>query len=99
MTTVQLRNPTEGRAYFDKRKQTARPRWRAMLALKPRLSDIVYRHMVDDAISGTVTGRGGQRGTTTDSNAAGSHPHTSTSDKPLPGPATKQPRTQPPTAY
>ena len=57
------------------------------------LSDIVYRHMLDDAISGTVTGPGGQRGTTTDSNAARSHPHTGTSDKPLPGPAASQPTT------
>ena len=57
------------------------------------LSDIVCRRTVDDAISGTMTGPGGQRGTTTDSNAAGSHPHTSTSDKPLPGSATSQPAT------
>ena len=70
----------------------------AMRALKRRLSDIVYRRMLDDATSDTVTGPGGQRGTTTDSNAAGSHPHTSTSDKPLPGPATSQPTAQVPTA-
>jgi transposase len=91
MATVQLRNPTPGRAYFDKRKTDGKTSMEAMRALKRRLSDIVYRRMVDDAISGSVTGPGGQRGTTTDSNAAGSHPHTSTSDKQLPGPASSQP--------
>ena len=93
MATVQLRNPTEGHAYFDRRKATGKTSIEAMRALKRRLSDIVYRRMVDDAISGAVTSPGGQRGTTTDSNAAGSHPHTGTSDKPLPGPATGKPTT------
>ena len=36
------------------------------------------------------TGPGGQRGNDSDSSAAGSHPHTGSSDKPLPGPATNQ---------
>ena len=96
MATVQLRNPTEGRAYFDKRKADGKTSMEAMRALKRRLSDIVYRRILDDAISGPVTGPRGQRGTTTDSNVAGSHPHTSTSDKPLPGPA--RPETTPATA-
>jgi transposase len=96
MATVQLRNPTEGRAYFDKRKADGKTSMEAMRALKRRLSDIVYRRMLDDAISGPVTGPGGHRGTTTDSNVAGSHPHTGTSDKPLPGPA--RPETTPATA-
>jgi transposase len=87
MATVQLRNPTEGRAYYDKRKADGKTSMEAMRALKRRLSDIVYRRMVDDSTSSTVTGPGGRRGTTTDSNVAGSHPHTGTSDKPLPRPA------------
>ena len=41
----------------------------------------------------TATGPGGQRGNDSDSSATGSHPHTGSSDKPLPGPATTQPRT------
>jgi transposase len=60
---------------------------------KRRLSDIVYRRMVNDAITHAVTGPGGHRGTTTDSSVTGSHPHTGTSDKPLPGPAKSQPTT------
>src|SRR5674476_474840 len=59
----------------------------AMRCVKRRLSDIVYRHMVNDAITHAVTGPGGQRGTATDSSAAGSHPNAGTSEKPLPGPA------------
>jgi hypothetical protein len=34
-----------------------------MRALKRRLSDIVFRHMVDDAIAHTVTGTGRIPGT------------------------------------
>jgi transposase len=86
MATVQLRNPTQGRAYFDRKKAAGKTSMEAMRCLKRRLSDIVYRHMVDDAIA--VTGPGGHRGTTTDSSVTGSHPHAGSSDKSLPGPAT-----------
>ena len=57
MATVQLRNPTEGRAYYDRKKAAGRTSNEAMRALKRRLSDIVYRHMIDDAITNTVTAR------------------------------------------
>ena len=93
MATVQLRNPTEGRAYFDRKKASGKTSMEAMRCLKRRLSDIVYRHLVNDAITHAVTGPGGQRETTADSSAAGSHPHTGSSDKPLPGPAKTQPTT------
>jgi transposase len=98
MATVQLRNPTEGRAYYDRRKAEGKTSMEAMRALKRRLSDIAYRHMLDDAIAHTATGPGGQRGNDSDSSATGSHPHAGTSDKPLPGPATSQPRTTFPAA-
>jgi transposase len=102
MATVQLRNPTEGRAYYDRRKADGKTSMEAMRALKRRLSDIVYRTMLDDAVtpasSGIGTGPGGQRGNDSDSGAAGSHPHTSSSDKSRPGPATTDPRTPLPAA-
>ena len=102
MATVQLRNPTEGRAYYDRRKADGKTSMEAMRALKRRLSNIVYRTMLDDAIAhattGSRTGPGGQRGNDSDSSAAGSHPHTGSSDKPLPGPATTNPRTRLPAA-
>ncbi|MET7951642.1 IS110 family transposase [Micromonospora sp. NPDC005324] len=50
MATVQLRNPTEGRAYFDRKKAAGKTTMEAMRALKRRLSDIVYRQMVDDGL-------------------------------------------------
>ncbi|HYY45257.1 MAG TPA: transposase [Actinomycetota bacterium] len=93
MAIVQLRNPTEGRAYFDRKTAAGKTSMEAMRSLKRRLSDIVYRHMVHDALTQAMTGPGGHRGATTDSSAAGSHPHTGTSDKPLPGPASPQPTT------
>jgi transposase len=96
MATVQLRNRTEGRAYYDRRKAAGKTSTEAMRCLKRRLSDIVYRHMLDDAITPTATSPGGHRGTTTDSSVTGSHPHAGSSDKSLPGPA--RPDTTPTTA-
>ncbi|MEU5881215.1 IS110 family transposase [Spirillospora sp. NPDC047279] len=92
MATVQLRNPTEGRAYLDRKKASGKTSMEAMRALKRRLSDIVYRRMLDDTLTHT-TGPGGHRGAAPDSSAADSHPHIGTSDKSLPGPATTQPTT------
>lgn len=97
MATVQLRNPTEGRAYYDRRKAEGKTSMEAMRALKRRLSNIVYRHMLDDAIN-TMTGPGGQQGNDSDSSATDSHPIAGSSDKPLPGPATTKPRTTLPAA-
>jgi transposase len=67
MATVQLRNPTAGRAYFDRKKAAGKTSVEAMRCLKRRLSDIVYRHLVDDAISHATTGPGGQQGNDPDS--------------------------------
>jgi transposase len=92
MATVQLRHATEGRAYFDRRKAAGKTSREAMRSLKRRLSDIVYRHMVDDAARHAATGPGGQSGNVSDSSATGSHPNASSSEKPLPGPATRQPK-------
>jgi transposase len=94
MATVQLRTATEGRAYYDGKKASGKTSMEAMRCLKRRLSDIVYRRMLEDAVGDTATGPGGQRGHDSDSSATGSHPHTGSSGKPLPGgPATSQPKT------
>ena len=98
MATVQLRNPTEGRAYFDRTKARGKTSNEAMRLLKRRLSDIVYRTMLADAARHMTTGPGGHQGDDSDSSAAGSQPHTNSSDKPLPGPATTHPRTALPAA-
>jgi hypothetical protein len=98
MATVQLRNPTEGRIYFDRKKADGKSSNEAMRCLKRRLSDAVYRVMVDDLTRATRTGPGGQPGNDSDSSATGSQPNAGSSDKPLPGPATQQPRTPLPAA-
>jgi transposase len=101
MATVQLRNPSHGREYYDRRKADGKTSMEAMRALKRRLSDIVYRHMLTDAITagaspgtGSGTGPGGHPGATTSSSAADSHPDIDTSEKSLPGPADHHPRTR-----
>ncbi len=68
-----------------------------MRCLKRRLSDFVYRAMLDDLVAAGAalpgTGPGGHRGNVSKSSAAGSHPRAGSSDKSLPGPATTKPRT------
>jgi transposase len=101
MATVQLRNPTEGRAYFDRKKAAGKTSMEAMRSLKRRLSDIVYRQMINDATTATVvtkTGPGGHQGTSTNSSVTSSHPHAGSSEKSLPGPAETQLRTPIPIA-
>jgi transposase len=93
MAVVQLRNATQGRAYYDRKVAAGKTPNEAMRCLKRRLSDIVYRTMLDDLVASAGTGPGGHRGNDSESSAAGSHPHTSSSDKSLPGPATVKPRT------
>jgi transposase len=98
MAVVQLRNLTPGRAYYDRKVAAGKTPNEAMRCLKRRLSDLVYKTMLDDLVAGAGTGPGGHRGNVSDSSAAGSHPHTSSSDKSLPGPANRQPRTPLPAA-
>jgi transposase len=92
MATVQLRNPTEGRTYFNRKVAAGKTPMEAMRALKRRLSDIVYHQMVADAITAAATGPGGHSGTTLQSSVTGLTPVAGSSDKPLPGPAANQPR-------
>ena len=98
MAVVQLRNATEGRTYYDRRITDGKSPNEAMRCLKRRLSDIVYRALLNDYIATKATGPGGHRGTSLTSSAAGSHPHTSTSDKSLPGPVPRKPTTTLPKA-
>ena len=93
MATVQLRNDTEGRAYFARRKADGKTSTEAMRALKRRLSNIVYKTMLDDAVRAAGTGPGGQRGSDSDSSATGSQPQHRLFGQATPGPVTTQPRT------
>jgi transposase len=93
MAVVQLRNPTQGRAYFDAKKAAGKTSMESMRALKRRLSNVVYAHMLADQQRREATSPGGQQGHDSDSSATGSHPYTGSSDKPLPGPVSPKPRT------
>jgi len=101
MARVQIRNPSEGRDYYERKKTDGKAPMEAMRCVKRRLSDIVYQQMLNDAITHTLiptgTDPGGQQGNDSVSSVTGSHPSVGSSDKPLPGPATTtiRPSTQP----
>lgn len=93
---VQLRHDTPGRAYFLRKLAAGKTRMEALRCLKRRLSDVVYRHLLADAMAlnddpdeQIGASPGGHFGAALQSSAADSHPHVDTSDQPLPGPATK----------
>jgi transposase len=96
MATVQLRNATDGRAYYDRKKASAKTSMEAMRCLKRRLSDTIYRTMLTDlarhAAEHAATGPGGHRGNDSDSSATGSQPQHQLFGKATPGPATNQPK-------
>ncbi|WP_405162069.1 IS110 family transposase [Nocardia sp. NBC_01499] len=85
MAVVQLRHPTAGRVYYDTRRTSGKTSMEALRALKRRLSNTIYTRMLTDQRQREWAGPGGQSGTTLDSSATGSTPHTGTSDKPQPG--------------
>jgi transposase len=95
MATVQLRNPTDGRAYYDRKKASGKSSMEAMRCLKRRLSDTVYRTMLDDLAPSRhakVTGPGGQWDNDSDSSATGSQPQHRHFGQATPGPVTRQPK-------
>ncbi len=71
MAVVQLRTrTTEGRAYYNRETAAGKRSNEAMRCLKRRLSDIVYRTMLDDVVTTSGTGPGGHRGASLISSAA-----------------------------
>ena len=89
---TQIRLDTPGRAYYRRKIAAVKTRAEAMRCLKRRISDALYRQLRSDAATTNEAGPGGHSGAALQSSAAGLHPHTGTSDQPLPGPA---PRTLP----
>jgi transposase len=92
---VQLRNDTEGRAYYRRKLSQGKTSMEAMRCLRRRLSDVVYRQLVADAAARTLSDSavsdradpGGHSGTTLQSSVTDLTPDIGSSDKPLPGPA------------
>ena len=97
MATVQLRHPSEGRTYYDRKRADGKNALEAMRCVKRRLSDVVYRTLLNDMIN-AAAGPGGHSGAARESSAAGLHPIAGSSDQSLPGPATAEPRTAVPAA-
>jgi hypothetical protein len=92
MAVVQLRHATEGRAYYDRTRARGKSPNESMRLLKRRLSDIVYRIMVNDAAKHMATGPGGQQGNDSDSSAAGSQPQHQLFGQATPGPVSGHPK-------
>jgi len=92
MAIVQLRNDTDGRAYYRRKLAAGKTAMKAIRCLKRRLSDVVYKQMINDARR-QATGPEGQSGATLTSSAASPVPKAGTSDQSLPGPANPQPKT------
>ncbi len=89
--TTQIRLDTPGRAYYRRKLVAGKTRAEALRCLKRKISDTLYRQLLADARAVQAArldaGPGGHRGAAHESSAAGSRPHTGTSDQPLPGPA------------
>ena len=98
---TQIRLDTEGRGYYRRKRAAGKTSLEALRCLKRRISDAVYRQLVDDAQraasskTAADTGPGGHCGASQESSAVDLPPHIDTSDQPLPGPA--HPTLQPPT--
>ena len=87
---TQLRHDTEGRAYYRRKLAAGKTKAEAMRCLKRGSPTPSTDSSVADAKEPAARrGRGPGRALrgVTQSSAAGSHPHTGTSDQPLPGPA------------
>jgi transposase len=80
---------SDGRACYERKIAGGKTHKEALRCLKRRISGAIYARLRADA---RAAGLGGQPGDLSSSRAAGSHPDTSSSGKPLPGP--KQPTSQ-----
>ncbi|MET0915894.1 MAG: IS110 family transposase, partial [Jiangellaceae bacterium] len=78
---------------FDAKKAAGKTSMEAMRALKRRLSNVVYARMLADQNQPEATGPGEHSGTTLQTSVTDLTPDAGSSDKPLPGPATAQPKT------
>jgi transposase len=81
---------SEGRAYYDRKLAEGKTHKEALRCLIRRISDAIYARLQADArraaAAASTRGPGGQPGNDTDASAAGLHPETGSSDKPLPSP-------------
>jgi transposase len=69
MALAQVRHDTPGRAYYLRKRSEGKNHNEAMRCLKRRLSDIVYRQLIGDAVT-QKAGPGGHSGEALSSRAA-----------------------------
>ena len=82
---TQVRSKTSaGHAYYARKLVEGKTDKEALRALKRKISDAVYRQLVDEAQA--QRGPGGQAGTTPKTSVAGSTPKAGSSARPQPGP-------------
>ena len=93
MAISQVQRDCPGRDYYLRKRTAGKGHKEALRCLKRRLSDVVYRRLLQDAIRRDGASPGGHQGATTESSATGSTPTTGSSDKSLPGPASTDPTT------
>ena len=85
VAVTQIRSKTSsGHAYYQRKLAEAKTEKEAMRALKRKISDAIYRQLVDDVT--IEQGPGGQAGTTPMTSVTGSTPTAGSSVKPQPGP-------------
>jgi hypothetical protein len=89
----QIRLDTDGRAYYRRKRAEGKKSLEAIRCLKRRISDAIYRQLLDDATAdadrAAGMGPGGHRGASQKSSAVDLPPHIDTSNQPLPGAAPK----------
>ena len=74
--------PGPGQDYYRRKRDQGKTHLEALRCLKRRLSDVVYRRLVDDLTAGSP---GGQVGASLQSSATDLIPMASTSEQSLPG--------------
>ncbi len=86
---TQVRSKTSaGHAYYARKRAQGKTDREAMRALKRKISDAIYRQLVDDDDE-MLRGPGAQAGTTPKTSVTGSTPTAGSSVKPQPGPRPK----------
>jgi transposase len=78
-----------GHAYYRRKLDEGKTEKEALRALKRKVSDAIYRQLIDDEV---LRGPGGQAGTTSKTSVTGSNPNAGASVKPQPGPRRKATR-------
>lgn len=85
VAVTQLRSTTStGHAFYVRKRAEGKTEKEALRALKRRISDTIYKQLVEDARE--LRDPGGQLGTTPKTSVTGMHPKAGSSVKPQPGP-------------